>query len=112
MSSGVKITRAHRIAALEALGWADTANADQWPDVGGDTLTRTNKYIGQHVTSMVEESAVALAIATAEHNLRAAVIADLRGILSRAHKGDYLNRVMVVDADSIENLIDTLEAQS
>lgn len=42
---------------------------------------------------------------------RAAVIADLRGLLSRAYKGDYMNRTLVVDADSIELLIETLEAQ-
>lgn len=47
----------------------------------------------------------------AEHRVRAAVIADLRGLLERAYKGDYVNRTLVVDADSIELLVETLEAQ-
>jgi hypothetical protein len=107
--SDVKVTREHRLAALRTLGWSEPTDADPWLDVGGDTLTHANKYIGQWVTSMVEESAVAHAIATAEHRVRAAVIVDLRGLVERACAGCVGQ--CYVNVNSIELLIETLEAQ-
>lgn len=46
-----------------------------------------------------------------EHRVRTAVIAELRGLVSRAHRQD-VGMPLVVDADSLENLIDELEAQN
>jgi len=99
--SDVKVTREHRLAGYLAAYSADES------EVTGHDLEWVERGESD---AFPLASDVAQAIATAEHNLRAAVIADLRGLLSRAYPADYVNRTLVVDADSIELLIETLEA--
>jgi hypothetical protein len=95
----VKVTREHRLAAMDAVD----PSRPSW--LGKRWIETGDAYCS------LQEKRVAEALARAEHNLRAAVIADLRGLLSRAYPADYVNRTLVVDADSIELLIETLEAQ-
>lgn len=95
--SDVKITPAHRRAALAAFSW-DVGNcvADPWCAKGGDTFEV--QYPGGYILNLTDENAVALAIATAEHN----ILAELHGLLERS---EFIGRVDYVQADSIRNLI-------
>jgi hypothetical protein len=60
-------------------------------------------YFSEH------EEPVAQAIAAAEHRARASIIADLRGLLERS---EFIGPVDYVQADSIRNLVEHLEASN
>jgi hypothetical protein len=94
--SDVKVTPAHRRSALTACGWSTGSMVDPWVDVGGDTFAMARD--GGYLVNLCEENAVALAIATAEHN----VLSELRALLERS---EFIGRVDYVQADSIRNLI-------
>jgi hypothetical protein len=106
--SDVKVMPEHRLHAI-----LDVYSADE-SDLGTDT--RRWIATGMPVDSQRVPGRVAHRCAEHEHRARTSVIADvvaeLRGLVNRAYKGDYVNRTLVVDADSIELLIETLEAQS
>jgi hypothetical protein len=99
--SDVKVTREHRLAGYLAAYSADESEATghdlEWVERGESD-------------AFPLASDVAQAIAKAEHNLRAAVIADLRGLVERASPA-WLDGPDLVSADSLELLIETLEAQ-
>lgn len=101
--SDVKLTREHRLAAA-LLGDCLPLSAafSDWVESGQPSPGFALNY-----ATMI---AAAKAIAKAEHNLRAAVIADLRGLVERASPA-WLDGPDLVSADSIELLIETLEAQ-
>lgn len=50
-------------------------------------------------------------LSTAEHRVRAAVIADLKSLLDRSVRFGVVDSPDYVYADSIRNLVETLEAQ-
>lgn len=105
----VKVTREHREAAIAAWNgpnpprvvlavkdvvkpWLETGE----PTRGGgpmDGLTRALQRIAETV-------------AHGEHRVRSAVLADLRGLLECS---EFIGPVDYVQADSIRNLIETLE---
>lgn len=103
--SDVKITRDHRLRAMLAAYDAGesslSSEARQWVD-GNDSFAR-----GRGLFAQAERAATV--IATAEHNLRAAVIADLRGLVERSEYTDLGENAVRVS--SIELLIETLEEQ-
>lgn len=98
--SDVKVTREHRLEAAACLGGA---GVDYWADTGKDLVPAVGTLAYAH------PSKVALALAQAEHRVRSAVIADLRGLVERS---EFVGPVDYVQADSIRNLIDHLESQS
>lgn len=103
--SDVKVTREHRLLALEAV-YGTTRSQLSHPPLAWAASGEAMR--GQFTAS----ARVADALASAEHRIRAAIIADLRGLVSRAHRADFVNLDLVVDVNHIEDLIGDLEAQS
>jgi hypothetical protein len=97
--SDVKVTREHRLAAMDAVD----PSRPSW--LGKRWIETGDAYCS------LQEKRVAEALARAEHNLRAAVIADLRVISATADIVDQGSSVLYVRVDSIELLLETLEAQ-
>lgn len=109
--SEVKVTREHRdmVLARKSFPFGEVPEVyRRWAERGLSAVDFMSGSAAYDVCERYEDQAKLAA--EAEHRVRAAVIADLRGLLERAYKGDCVNRTLVVDADSIELLIETLEA--
>lgn len=113
--SDVKTTVEHRQAALAAWNGPTPSRAvlavndvvKPWLETGVPARDGSPMCNLEQALQRIAES-----IATAEHRVRAAVIADLRGLLERApkHEESWDSGGEYVEADSIRNLIETLEA--
>jgi hypothetical protein len=110
--SDVTVTLDHRAAAVAHHWYGHEADvpkyALQWR--AGDRFTIV---VGSVTERMVADlNRTARLIATSQHRVRAAVIAGLRGLLESAHTvdGSPVYNAEYVYADSVRNLIETLEA--
>lgn len=112
MSAEVKVTPLHRLAAYRILHDDLPLNESEqaWVDTGerpvGDLADRDPVYV-------TDESAqiIAAACASAEHNLRAALIDQLDALVINSHLMHGDHGPEYVYADSLRNLIDDLRAQ-
>jgi hypothetical protein len=112
----VNVTKEHRAAAAELLGdWlAHASLVRDWVE-SGDDMPNGDRFDGG---DWVDEDdaelyyATAHAIAADGRRVRAAVIAELQAIANCADIVNQGSPVLYVRVDSIELLIETLEAQS
>lgn len=96
------LTREHRVLATQALNryGQPGSNLAHWVATGE----------GYYPSLDAAAELFAGAQRRAAHNVRAAVIADLRELVERAHFADNVSEVRYVDAASLELLIETYEA--
>lgn len=115
MSADATVTPLHRLAAYRILHDDLPLNESEqaWVDTGdrptGDLADRDPVYVSDESAQII-----AAACAAAERAIRAAVIVDLRGLVEQSFHLDIdaEDPPDYVYADSIRNLIETLEAQN